>query len=394
MGQSVGQEKDKDKDKPVVTKASIPKLPDGTYRVSDGLYLRKRAGRGSYFFRVMVSKVRHDISIGSSSVISIQEAKDKAAALRVEIASGGKPWERDVDKNVRLSEYWEKAVETYAVSRHWKRHARMLSIMKHRISAFVIPVIGSIPVKDITRKDVLKVIGPMWSEKPILADNVRFALEKVLGMAVTSGIIEVNPAVIKGNLEYFLPPKSKVMRPGHWASADFETTRKMVRYFMSEPHEAWKCLVLLIVTARRASEGVNAKWEHIDLDAGIWTVPNEVMKVDRGFDRRVPLPRQMCEIMRTWERKGEYVFTSNRTDHIITNNLLNSLHRAFPGPTVHGFRSTFTSWCADNGMDVEVVEACLDHSSGTVVRQAYQRSDLLERRREVIQKYADALFAE
>ena len=380
--------------KVVINKTTIPTLPNGTYRIADGLYLRKRNGRSNFFFRVMVSRKRHDISIGPFPVVSITTAKAKAATYRSEIAAGGKPWAKSVNRNITFNDYWESALETYAGTRHWKRHEKVLRGMKYRITKYVLPHIGTIPVKEVSREDVLKIIGGMWSERPVLADDIRVAIEKVLGMAVTQELIASNPAVIAGNLEYFLPPKTKVMKVVHRASADFETTKKMLRHFQQEQYASWRCIVLLLLTARRLSEAVFSRWSDFDLDAGVWTIPNEVMKVDRGVDRRVPLPRQLCGIMKTWEHNGEFVFSPRGKKPILKHNPLKSLTAVFPGTTIHGFRATFTSWCADAGIDIEVAEACLDHASGGVVRQAYHRSDLLERRREVLQRYADALFEE
>ena len=381
-------------EKVAVTKATIPDLPDGTYRIADCLYLRKRKGRSSFFFRVMVSGDRHDISIGPFPAVTLTLAKSKAAAMRAEIAAGGKPWARKVNQGVKLKDFWGPALDTYAATRHWKRHDRTLTTMKYRVEKYVLPKIGHKPVMDIEREDVLEIISGMWSEQPILANNIRFILEKVIGMAMTQGIVKSNPAVIKGNLEFFLPPVTKIRKVKHHACADFERTKEILRYFNVGQYAAWHCIVFIILTGRRVAEAIYSKWEHFDLDEGVWIVPNENMKKDRGADRRVPLSRQLCEIMRGWEHHGDYVFSANGKRPIPKSNAIQALNKKFPEPTMHGFRSTFTSWCADHGVDVEVVEACLDHSSGSLVRQAYQRSDLFDRRREVLQQYADALFME
>ena len=133
----------------------------------------------------------------------------------------------------------------------------------------------------------------------------------------------------------------------------------------------------------------------MDLDAGVWTIPDAVMKVSRGVSRRVPLPRQLVDIMRSWPKTGEFVFASKRVEKIVPQVVRVALQRYVPGkPTVHGFRSTFIDWCAEHDVPIEVAEKCLDHESGSQVRRAYQRSDRFEQRREVLQRYADALFTE
>lgn len=384
---------DKNEKKEKITQNDVKTLEDGTYALGSCLYLRKRDGRGSYFLRMTVDGKRRDIAVGSAKELKLPTAKKKAEKLRVDIAGGARPWL--VDKNaVLFKEYWEKAIETYAKTRHWKNEAHDLSAMKFRVRTYILPHIADVRVKDLTREHVLDVIGGMWMTQPVLANNLRIIIEKICGIALVEGILQSNPAIVKGNLEFFLPPKYKLHRVEHYVAATLKETQALVRMLIITPCTTARLLLFIIMTSRRLSEALLAKWKDIDIDDRIWTVPDAHMKVSRGEDRRVPIPSQLISLMRSWPKKGDYIFTADGKRPIRTKAAVEFLRRrcAKEGVTVHGFRSTFIDWCAENGVSQDVAEKCLDHESGSKVRQAYQRSDLLEQRREVLQRYADALF--
>ena len=383
------------KEKIEVTKANVKTLPNGIYAMGSNLYLRVRGERRNFFMRVMSDGERHDVGIGSVTDTSIAVAKAKALRIKVQIAEGKKPWEEKKAKRneILFKDYFDEAIDTYAKTRQWKNERENIALIKYRINTYIIPSIGDIPVKDLTRDHVLNVIRDLWMNKPILANKLRFIIEKVCGIAMVEGLRADNPAIIVGNIEFFLPSISKVHKAEHHNAASFDKTKEILRCLVDRQWKSTRVLIVAILTARRLNEILLSKWEDWDFDEMVWYVPDDHMKVSNGETRRIPIPRQLKEIMRSWERNDGYIFSTTGEEPLRKSTPIRTLRRiASEDITVHGFRSVFIAWCAENGVDYEVAERCLDHETGNKVRQAYQRSDLLEQRREVLQRYADALF--
>ena len=147
------------------------------------------------------------------------------------------------------------------------------------------------------------------------------------------------------------------------------------------------------LTATRVQEFVLAQWKELDFDARLWSIPSERRKdgVHETFD--VPLSEQAVLLLRSIPRKGPYVFVGRRA-HISLETPRILLRGLVERPvTMHGCRSTFRDWRAENGADPIVSEKCLMHSVGSKVYQAYQRSTLLDRRAELMQRWTDALVS-
>lgn len=153
-------------------------------------------------------------------------------------------------------------------------------------------------------------------------------------------------------------------------------------------------ILFTILTASRVGESVPARWDEIDWENRIWSVPPERRKDQKPYPHRVPLSDQAMELLNSIERKGEEIFCLKADDLGSRYSLAHLLQRITKTTaTMHGFRSTFRDWAAENGVPDTVAEKCLMHVTGNAVVQAYQRSDLLEQRREVMQAWADAVFA-
>lgn len=380
-----------------VTKSNVKVLPNGVYSMGANLYLRVRGDRRNFFMRITVDGARRDVGIGSASDMSVTVAKAKAARLKIQIEDGARPWDEKKEKrqSILFRDFCFDAMNTYAKTRHWKREEKIQALNAYRLNTYILPVIGNIPIKKLSRDDVLSVISELWMKQPSLACYLRVLIEKICGIAMAEGIIDSNPAVFRGNLEFFLPYITKVHRVTHVPAATFDETKAILGQIFNRPGHSYHLAIVAIMTARRLGEIRLSKWKDWDFDSMIWTVPDEHMKKSTGVDRRVPIPRQLRDIMQTWTRHGGegYVFSRDGKNPIHTSDGLRILKKfSQRSITVHGFRSVFSVWCAENGVNMEVAETCLDHEVGSKVRQAYQRSDLLEQRREVLQRYADALF--
>jgi integrase len=147
-----------------------------------------------------------------------------------------------------------------------------------------------------------------------------------------------------------------------------------------------------VLTAARTDEMRLARWSEIDRAAGVWTIPAERMKGKR--EHRVPLTAAMCELLDRLAavRQGDYLFPGAKPRRPIGPNALSLVVKALRvGVTTHGMRSSFRDWAAEHGVAREIAEACLAHANGDKVEAAYLRSDVLERRRVVMEHWSQFL---
>ncbi|WP_300914530.1 tyrosine-type recombinase/integrase, partial [Turicimonas muris] len=273
-------------------------------------------------------------------------------------------------KNAKHKEKWFSTVKTYAL-----------------------PVLGKKKLADIKKQDILEVLNPIWLTKNETASRVRGRLENIFSYAVSDGLMEFNPALWRGNLDRELPPPGKVQKTEHHEAMSLEELQGKIDCFYPAINRTRQVILFTILTASRVGESVPAKWDEIDWDNKVWSVPAERRKDGKPYPHRVPLSTQAVELLESIERTGEYIFSIK--DTLGSRYSLAVLLKRMTGSqaTMHGFRSTFRDWAAENGVPDIVAEKCLMHSTGSAVVQAYQRSDLLEQRREVMQRWADAVFA-
>ena len=373
----------------IKTKDDAKNAPDGTHRVDRGLYLRKANGTGSYFVRCQVDGVRHDVGIGTMAGLTPKAAISMAEKVRAEIAMGGRPWERK-KKPPLFSEYYAGALDRLQEKLRWRgkrAKERRIAI----IERYALPKLKNKRVDSIERNDIIAVLKPIWTDMHPTAKLLMMTLKQVFSDAIARGIIDSNPAQWTDGLSCVLPHTAKVHTVKHHTAAPFPVAAELVQKL---PHLTTRCsraLLMIILTCRRSGEVRFARWDELDLDAGVWTIPDERMKVSRKEPRRVPLPTQLVAEMRKWPREFDMVFGKTGIRELPIANTLR--YHGNGDWTPHGFRSTFTDWAAENDIPMEVAEKCLDHDVGSKVRQAYQRSDLFDKRREALQQYADALFS-
>jgi integrase len=240
-------------------------------------------------------------------------------------------------------------------------------------------------------------LEPIWSAKPETASRVRQRIERVLDFAKVSGLREgENPARWRGHLDHLLPPLSKVRRVEHHAAMPYEAVPAFVARLRVQDGVASLALEFAILTAARTGEVLGARWGEVDLGAAVWTVPAERMKAGRAH--RVPLPHRAVELLTELRGKkppapGDLVFPGLRPGRSLSNMAMLALLRRFKlDVTVHGFRSSFRTWAAErSAFPTEVVEMALAHTIRSAVVAAYQRGDLFEKRRLLMQQWADYL---
>lgn len=384
-----------------VTAKNIFTLPEGRHSVAPNLNLRVRDGKRTYVLRYCIGGKRKDKHLGSADDLSLTEAKRLADKLRSELAEGKLPQTARDKLAEKLKEadaptfekYALEAIEKIASVRVWK-NAKHKAQWFATVRAYAFPVLGKKKLSEIKKADVLEVLRPIWSSKTETASRVRGRLENIFSYAVTDGLMEFNPAIWRGNLDRDLPPPSKIQIVEHHEAMPLEELQEKISCFYPADTRTRQVILFTILTASRVGESVPARWDEIDWENRIWSVPPERRKDQKPYPHRVPLSDQAIELLNSVEKKGEEIFCFN-ADNLGSRYSLAHLLQQMTNTTatMHGFRSTFRDWAAENGVPDTIAEKCLMHVTGNAVVQAYQRSDLLEQRREVMQAWADAVFA-
>ena len=374
-----------------LTAAAVKAIKEkGLHRVDDGLYLRiaSESGRGAWQFRIVVSGKRRYVNLGPYPGVGLAEAKHKAIAYRVAIAEGNDPLEEK--RKATMPTFRQAMEEVFKLNTpRWKNAKHTIS-WRQTLEKDAMPIIGDLPVDEITREHVLKILTPIWTKKPETARRVRQRIRTILKWAQAHGFIEHNPAgeMVDGALPSM--PKVKA----HFRALPYgEVGQALETIEASQASTASKLAIrFLFLTAARSGEVRNAVWDEIDLDSRTWTIPAHKMKA--GAEHRVPL---VDEALATLERARELddgsglIFPSPlHQDRALSDMSLTQVLRKTglaSRATIHGMRSAFRDYCAETGKPRELAEAALAH----VVRGvegAYSRSDLFEQRRRLMAQWA------
>jgi integrase len=399
-----------------LTAASLRMRKPGLYADGGGLFLQVTVGtdgepRRSWLCRVTVNGVRREFGLGRADVVTLAEARQKAAELRRTAAQGVDPKEQEqTERREREAKAataraslmtFEQCARAY-VDAHapgW-RNAKHAAQWSSTLERYANPVFGAVAVGDVTRHMVLQVIEPLWKTRTETARRLRARIENVLDWAAVRGLRDGdNPARWKGALEKLLPPRAKVAPVEHHPSMPYGEVGAFLERLRMKPSAAADCLEFAILTACRSGEGRGARWREVDLAAAVWTIPGSRMKA--GRPHRVTLSTAALDLLERRKREhgsaaDDLVFESDvREGAPVSDMTLSAILRRADLPYVpHGFRSSFRMWCAERtNFPREVAEAALAHVNGDKVEAAYQRSDFFERRRHLMQAWADFLAA-
>jgi integrase len=371
----------------------------GLHSDGGGLYLSvTSAGTKSWVFVYKRSGKRREMGLGSFNSVSLALARDKAAGARADIAQGRDPIQaRDAEglESPAFSEFSKELITELAAgwtsSRHHKQWTDTLDTHAASLQHML--------VCDITTEDMLKLLKPIWLKIPTTADRVRNRIEIILDAAKARGFRKgENPARWRGHLQHLLPKRPKAGANHHPAMpyGDVPTLMQDLRAGLAT---SVRGIELTILNANRKSEVVGATWSELDLDNGLWTIPGARMK--GRIEHVVPLSRQSIALFRalippTGAVPEMYVFPSpsNRRRPITAMSLNNMLKRIEgDGPTLHGFRSSFRDWAGDmTEHPRDLIEMCMAHNIGNAVERAYRRAKALEKRREIMQDWADFIL--
>lgn len=374
--------------------------PPGYYNDGGGLVLQvSRTGTKSWIFRYTLDGKRHEMGLGSCTVVELARARELARACRQLIFEGTDPLAarrsavaaRAAD-NVRRMTFDDCAAAYIEAHRGGWRNAKHAAQWLSTLSTYASPVIGALPVAEVDTDLVVKVLAPIWNTKNETATRLRGRIESILGWATVSKFRQgENPARWRGHLDNLLANPSKVAPvKNHPALPWRETAAFMAELRRREGFSA-RALEFAILTAARSGEVRGARWEDVDLDARLWTVPAERMKA--GKEHRVPLSEASLSLLHGLSRRDGLLFPGQKNQPLSDMSLSAVLRRmGLTTITVHGFRSTFRDWCAEaagNTFTREVCEHALAHSLPDRVEAAYRRGDLLDKRVQLMQAWAD-----
>jgi integrase len=372
----------------------------GLYADGGGLYLRVgRGGAKSWCLRYMLNGKPREMGLGGLVKVGLADARKRAAAQRLLLVDKVDPLERrEAESSAKKMEAarsmtFDQCAKAYIESHKagW-RNAKHAQQWTNTLEAYVYPAFGSVPVGDVDVAMVMKVLEPLWTTKPETAGRVRGRIEAVLDWSKVRGFrAGENPARWRGHLDHLLPARSKVRQVKHHAALPYAELGAFMKELRTNKGTAAAALEFLILTAGRTGEVIGARWPEIDFKSRVWTVPAERMK--RGREHRVPLSRPaMAVLERTRGQGADFVFPSLKAGKPLSNMaLLVLLGRMGRGDvTAHGFRSTFRDWAAERtNFPREVAEAALAHAIDDKVEAAYRRGDLFEKRRHLMEAWAE-----
>jgi integrase len=391
-----------------VKNAQPGKRPDGTprarvYADGGGLYLQVTPGSAGnskswiYRYASATGKERF-MGLGSLDTVTLAEAREKATECRRLRERGIDPIDaKDAQRasaaveRAKAMTFDQCAQQYIAAHRAGWRNPKSLSQWTNSLATYVSPIFGNLPVGSIDVGLIMKVVEPIWATKPETASRVRGRIESVLDWAGARGFRDAdNPARWKGRLENLLPRRSKVRTVKHHAALPYVEISDFMHALRERDGVAARALEFAVLTAARTGEVLGAKWSEIDLKNKMWSVPGNRMKGNR--EHRVPLSDPAVALLQRMlsVRQNDYAFPGDQRatlSNMVLPKLLQRMGR--DDLTVHGFRSTFRDWAAERtSVPNEVVEMALAHAIGSKVEAAYRRSDLIEKRRKLMDAWA------
>jgi len=363
----------------------------GKYFDGQGLFLRvEPSGSRRWVQRTTIRGKRTEIGLGSASLVSLAEARAIALRNRKLAREGGDPLraKREAAAVLTFEEAARKVHELHRPSwRNPKHAAQFLSTLE----TYAFPRMGKLSVSDVNSADVLAVLTPIWLTKGETARRVRQRIGVVMKWAVAQGWRQDNPAdaISQALPKQNLTQKHRKSLPYNEVSACIDAVKG------SRAETSTKlCFELLVLCAGRSGEARLARWSEFDLDAGEWVIPAERMKAKR--EHRVPLSPRAVEVLReakAFDDSSGLVFPGTKSGKPLSDATLLKLVRELGFDVdAHGFRTSFKTWCQERtNAPREVSEAALAHTIRNKAEAAYARSDLFEKRRKLMEKWAEYL---
>jgi len=359
-----------------VTRTTSKRLPE-THINKTWVFIYKKDGK------------RTEIGLGSFDVVSLDKAREERDKYNKQLKAGIDPLDEkqrqaNEDKAQRAKMMtFQQCADAY-ISAHragWK-NPKHIQQWQNTLAQYVYPVFGGLDVKFIDTGLITKCLEPIWLNKNETAGRVRGRIECVLDWATAHKYrVGENPARWKGHLDKLLAKPSKVQKTEHHSALPYSEINGFIDRLHQQEGIAAKCLEFTILTAARTGEAIGATWDEIDLNAKTWTIPAVRMKAER--EHSIPLSSNAMSIINDMAaiRTNDYVFPSTKKglSNMAMLAVLKRMDRA--DITVHGFRSTFRDWSAEEtNYPNHVLEMALAHAIKNDSEEAYRRGDLMKKR--------------
>jgi integrase len=361
----------------------------GRYNDGDGLFLELTGqNKGNWQLRATVNGRRRDIGLGSLALVSLKEARDAAFLLRRDIQRGIDPVAERKRRKLEILTFKAAALRVHAEQKASWKNGKHQDQWITTLQNYAFPLLGSRQVNDIEGPLIREVLLPIWLTKPETARRVKQRIGVVLDWAYASGMRPTEAPM--RSISRVLPRQPK--KDGHFAAMPYEDVPAFMAHLHARLSAPRLALEFLILTAARSGEVRGAKWNEIDLEAKLWTIPASRMKVGQGTCR--PLSAAAIDVL---ERARQFhapcsnlLFPGRDVRRPLSDmTLLKILRYAELPYTVHGFRSAFRDWAAEQtSYPGEVAEAALAHTVANKVEAAYRRTNYLDKRRVMMADWA------
>jgi len=363
-------------------------------------------GRGKWVLRYVspITGKRRNAGLGSYPETSIAEAGKLGIAMRTQLAAGKDPLEeKKTSANTPQIPDFKTAAHLVhtELSPGWKnkKHAQQWI---NTISEYAVPIIANLPLDQIQPRHIADVLRPIWITKAETASRLRQRLHAIMAWGWAHGHCNANPVDV---VDHLLPQQpSKAVRLQHQPAMPWRNIPEFVVKYLRNNTEGdliRPMLELLILTAARSGEIRGMRWKEIDLNNAVWTIPGERMKAKQPH--RIPLTRKAIQIIKRQEGMHEdLVFPTPRDKVMFSDMALTQFLRRIKAPsdtpdriaTAHGFRSSFRDWCSEHNFPRDLAERALAHTVVNKVEAAYHRTDLLEQRRPMMDKWTQHCLSE
>lgn len=375
---------------------------------SQGLYLQiTEGGSRSWLFRYSITvdgkSKRREMGLGDCRTINLAGARRLAAEARSQVNEGKDPiYQRDHQLAAAATATTSLEIQKFRVvaermiqnrEAEWK-NAKHRQQWRNTLATYAYPILGDLQTSDINVHHVKAVLDPIWLAKHETATRVRSRIENVLDYAISCGYRTLANSASSKSLKSHLPKSSKVQQRKHFPSMPYADLPEYFRELIeTRKSVSARALAFTILTAKRSGEVRGLLKEELKLDLGRWDIPEERMK--SGKPHREPLAPQTIALLRSLPSFEGTALIFPGNDGIMSDMTLTScLRKMRLGVTVHGFRSTFRQWAAEQtSYPRELCELALAHTVGSKVEAAYQRSDLLEKRAELMREWANYCYS-
>jgi integrase len=385
----------------MLTQRQVDTASSGTHIDQPNLYLRVTPkGSRSWVFRYTDKRKGKvaEIVVGTTDTIELKAVRDLVYDMRVEAKAGRDPrvilTPAPVLNPLTFKDHAEQVIKDKSEGLHKHKYIKQWS---STLETYAYSSIGTKPPKEITITDILAILRPLWPVKTETAKRLRQRIETVLDAAaiMDADLARPNPARWTGVLSKVLQPPHKVTPITHHPSAPYADLPRIMAALATKDHTSALCLKFIILTACRSGEARGADWSEIDLEASLWTIPVGRMKA--GREHRVSLSDEAIKILKVMRERNPQpkkpvgrVFPGERGGLLSDVAVNKTLHLIAPGVTVHGFRSSFRVWGAEQtDFPSEALELCLAHRTEGETVRAYQRSDLIDKRKAIMQSWSN-----